>query len=88
MNAKHSPSIPFFASRCTVALILALILGISAKAQIDRAELEGTVTDSSGAVVAGASVKVVAIATGLSSEQPTSTVGYSACPAWRSVATQ
>ncbi len=80
MKPAHSSSVLVLALHCTAALIFALILGISAEAQIDRAELEGTVTDSSGAVVAGASVKVVAVATGLSSEQPTNTVGYYRIP--------
>jgi hypothetical protein len=80
MKPAHSSSVLVLALHCTAALIFALILGISAEAQIDRAELEGTVRDSSGAVVAGASVKVVAVATGLSSEQPTNTVGYYRIP--------
>ncbi len=80
MKPAHSFSVLVLALHCTAALIFALFLGISAGAQIDRAELEGTVTDSSGAVVAGASVKVVAVATGLSSAQPTNTVGYYRIP--------
>ena len=80
MKPAHSSCVLVFALHCTAALICALILGISAEAQIDRAELEGTVRDSSGAVVAGASVKVVAVATGISSGQPTNTVGYYRIP--------
>jgi hypothetical protein len=47
-----------------------------ASAQIDRAELEGTVKDPSGAAVAGASVKIVAVDTSLTQEQQTNTNGY------------
>ncbi len=80
MKTAHCSSVLVLALHCTAALVFALLLGISAEAQIDRAELEGTITDSSGAVVAGASVKVVAVATGLRSEQPTNTVGYYRIP--------
>jgi len=45
-------------------------------AQIDRAVLEGTVIDPSGRVVAGATVRVVAVDTGLAHEQPTNGSGY------------
>jgi hypothetical protein len=45
-------------------------------AQIDRAEVEGTVTDATGAAVAGASVKIVAVDTDLSQEQTTNKSGY------------
>ncbi|HET9408467.1 MAG TPA: TonB-dependent receptor [Candidatus Sulfotelmatobacter sp.] len=45
-------------------------------AQVDRGELEGTVTDPSGRVVAGATVKAVAVDTGFGAEQQTSAKGY------------
>ena len=45
-------------------------------AQVDRAELEGTVKDPSGAAIAGANVKILSVDTGLSSEQKTNAVGY------------
>jgi hypothetical protein len=45
-------------------------------AQIDRAEVEGTVTDSSGAAVSGASVKIVATDTDFSQVRPTNSNGY------------
>jgi hypothetical protein len=45
-------------------------------AQVDRAELEGTVTDASGSVIVGAAVKVLAVDTGLSEEQHTNSKGY------------
>ena len=45
-------------------------------AQVDRAVLEGTVTDASGRVVAGATVKIVAGDTGLAQEKQTNADGY------------
>ncbi|MGD0792869.1 MAG: TonB-dependent receptor [Terriglobales bacterium] len=76
MKPKHSPSILRFASTFTAALILALFLGTTAHAQIDRAVLEGTVTDRTGAAVAGASVKILAVDTDLTQEQRTNSNGY------------
>ncbi len=48
----------------------------TAWAQVDRAELEGSVTDPTGRVVVGAGVKALAVDTGLSEEQPTNSKGY------------
>src|SRR5580658_6353085 len=76
MKAKHSFSILFLPSKWAAAITFSLLLGSTAFAQVDRAELEGTVTDSSGAVVAGASVKIVAADTGLTASQTSNTVGY------------
>ena len=56
---------------------LFLAAGIpAANAQVDRAELEGTITDQTGRVVSGAVVRVLAIDTGLSGEQTTNANGY------------
>lgn len=76
MKPNLSLSLLSFFSKYSFAVILTLILGTTAYAQIDRAELEGRVTDPSGAVVAGASVEAVAAATGLTASQSTNTVGY------------
>jgi hypothetical protein len=69
MKANHSPAIVIFPSKMsclyfvslivslTLSLTMPVIFGATAYAQIDRAELEGTVTDSSGAAIAGANVK-------------------------------
>ena len=88
MKANHSPAIVVFPSKMsclnfaslilslTLSLTVPLILGATAHAQIDRAELEGTVTDSSGAAIAGASVKIAVAATGLEYEQRTTSNGY------------
>ena len=59
-----------------VALLL-VVLGSSALlAQIDRAVLEGTVTDPSGRVIVGADVVIVAIDTGIREAQHTNANGY------------
>jgi hypothetical protein len=61
-----------------LAAVAALLLlpSIPAFAQVDRAELEGTVTDASGRVIVGATIKVIAVDTGLTEEQPTNSKGY------------
>jgi hypothetical protein len=75
---SHSRSSISLFLRFTLALaIIALLLaGTAAYAQVDRAVLEGTVSDPSGGVIVGASVKVVAVETGLSEEQQTNSKGY------------
>jgi hypothetical protein len=65
----------FFASILSASLIV-MCLQAPLFAQIDRAELEGTVTDTSGRVIAGADVKIEAIATGIAREQHTNSAGY------------
>ena len=66
--------------RLMLALLSGALIGLfttpAARAQVDRAVLEGTVTDPSGSVIAGASVKVRAVDTGLTQEQPTNPKGY------------
>ena len=66
--------------RFAPALILTTLFLLAgtptAYAQVDRAELEGTVSDTSGSVIVGAAVKVVAVETGLSVEQSTNSKGY------------
>src|SRR5579862_8215009 len=56
--------------------LLALAATPAAYSQVDRAVLEGTVTDQSGSVIPGATAHVVAIDTGLAQEQPTNSKGY------------
>jgi hypothetical protein len=53
-----------------------MVAWVGASAQIDRAELEGTVNDASGAVIRGARVQVLAADTGISQEQQTNSNGY------------
>jgi hypothetical protein len=75
MKPKPSPSIlSLFSSHA--AVIIFLIAGTTAHAQIDRAVLEGTVTDASGAVVAGAGVKILSSDTNILQEQRTNSNGY------------
>ena len=45
-------------------------------AQVDRAVLEGTVSDPSGAIIPGASVMSLAVETGIKEEQHTNSKGY------------
>jgi hypothetical protein len=78
MNSDQRP-VSVFSKLCLALALGASILVVAtppAFAQVDRAELEGTVTDPSGSVVVGATVKIVATETGLTSEQPTSSKGY------------
>src|ERR1700730_16713051 len=57
-------------------LVLLTIAWVGASAQIDRAVLEGTVTDQTRAVVPGTRVLAVAVETGISQEQQTNSNGY------------
>jgi len=78
MNSDQRP-VSVFSKLCLALALGASILVVAtppAFAQVDRAELEGTVTDPSGSVVVGATVKIVATDTGLTAEQPTSSKGY------------
>ncbi|MGA9507637.1 MAG: carboxypeptidase-like regulatory domain-containing protein [Candidatus Sulfotelmatobacter sp.] len=59
-----------------VSLVLFLFLVTMAFAQVDRAVLEGIVTDPSGATISNATVKIVAVDTGLTQEQRTNSNGY------------
>jgi hypothetical protein len=56
--------------------VLLLALATPLLAQVDRAVLEGTVTDPSGRVIVGANVRILAVDTGISQEQPTNAKGY------------
>jgi hypothetical protein len=60
----------------TGGLVLALFLGTTAFAQVDRAALEGTISDSTGAAISGATVKTLAVDTGITQEQRTNANGY------------
>jgi len=77
MRLSHSISsspLRLFTLALSVLLVLATIP--AAFAQVDRAELEGTVVDPTGRVVVGASIKLLAVDTGLTEEQPTNSKGY------------
>ena len=62
--------------RLLSVLVLVCILGVPCFAQIDRASLEGTVTDSSGGAISGAKITITAVATGLQDERTTNQFGY------------
>ena len=79
MNLHRLPPNSLFLRFAPAMILTTLFLlgGMpTAYAQVDRAELEGTVSDTSGSVIVGASVKVVAVETGLSVVQPTNSKGY------------
>src|SRR6201987_5537923 len=59
-----------------VTMFLATLTPTWTFAQIDRAVLEGTVTDSSGAVIRSAKVQLMAVDTGIGQEQTTNSSGY------------
>jgi Carboxypeptidase regulatory-like domain len=71
-----STSLFALAQTTLLALTFLTITSVGASAQIDRAELEGTVNDASGAVIGGARVQVLAADTGISQEQQTNSNGY------------
>jgi hypothetical protein len=80
MNTDRCRSSISFVLRFSLVLILFTLLHVvgttGAFAQVDRAVLEGTVTDPSGSVIVGASVKVLAVDTHLSEERKTNAKGY------------
>jgi protocatechuate 3,4-dioxygenase beta subunit len=76
MNTRNPSCILSFIFKMPVLLALCTVLSTDALAQVDRAVLEGTVTDQSGAAVVGAGVKILAVDTALSQEQRTNSNGY------------
>ncbi|HZY08137.1 MAG TPA: carboxypeptidase regulatory-like domain-containing protein, partial [Ilumatobacteraceae bacterium] len=59
----------------TVVALLTVALSSVAFAQVDRATITGTVTDSGGAVIAGATVTITNLATNVAYRQPTTETG-------------
>src|SRR5580704_6459966 len=59
-----------------LVFLFQIVLAGAALAQVDRAVLEGTITDPSGGSIAGANVQISSIETGLSQEQHANTNGY------------
>jgi len=59
-----------------LVFLAVLMLDLASLAQVDRAVLEGAVTDPAGAVLVGAKVKIQAADTDISQEQPTNSNGY------------
>src|SRR5271165_408175 len=78
MNFRPRFISPFQLSVFFVLPSLALLMlaaSAPAWAQVDRAVLEGTVSDPAGRVISAASVRIVANDTGLAQEQPANSVG-------------
>lgn len=61
---------------CIVALLASFIAVRPAHAQTDRANLEGTVTDASGAIISGAGVTATEVDTGISQQRESNARGY------------
>jgi hypothetical protein len=79
MRLRHSShATSFFGFSQWIILILAVLTMTTGTvlSQIDRAVLEGTVTDPTGAAIVGASVKTVAVDTGITQEQRANSRGY------------
>ena len=82
MNSNHSSHLASIRLMFALVIVLALAAAETpvVSAQVDRAVLEGTVTDPSGSVITNATVKVVAVDTGLTDERPTNSKGYYTFP--------
>src|SRR5262245_20011784 len=61
--------------RFVAALALLLGLAATARAQVDRATLSGSVKDSTGAVISGATVTVTNVATNVATRVDTTSTG-------------
>src|ERR1017187_5047136 len=77
---SHSTSVFALAQTTLLTLFLLTIASVGASAQIDRAELEGTGTDSMGAAIRGARVQVLAVDTDITQDQRTNSNGYYRLP--------
>lgn len=76
-NQRSRPTFVFALPLRILLVFVIVLIGFGAAiAQVDRAVIEGTVLDSSGAAIVGASVKITAEETGISQEQPTNSNGY------------
>jgi hypothetical protein len=73
LNYSNRFSALGYASLC---LICGLWLTSTSLAQVDRAVLEGTVADPTGRVIAGASLKILAIDIGMTQERQANSSGY------------
>ena len=80
-HTSSSPVLGILIRRFLLSLIVPTVALITVFAQVDRAVLEGAVTDPTGAAIRGASVKVLAAGTGITVEGPTNANGYYRFPA-------
>ena len=71
---------PMITRLMRVSLFCAAFGASALFAQVDRAVLEGTVTDQNGGVLVGARVQATAADTGIVQEQLTNTNGYYRLP--------
>ena len=72
----------------TLALLLAIVwLSSCCFAQTDRANLEGTVTDASGATISGAHVEILEVATNQALERRSNSEGFYRFQLWRLAST-
>src|SRR5882757_8999727 len=78
MQLNFSNRLAYFLDRQWIlsVVILLTITAFPLSAQVDRAVLEGTVSDPSGAEVVGALIKTRAVETGIEQEQRTNANGY------------
>ncbi len=76
MRKLHPSFSLLFTRKMFVLLFFGSLSMTPVLAQVDRAELEGTITDQSGAAVAGADVKILAADTGIAQEQNSNSKGY------------
>jgi hypothetical protein len=76
-NLGFRPIHPFSLAPAILSFsMIVLVSSTAAMAQIDRAVIEGTIADSSGAAIVGAGIKITADETGISQEQRTNSNGY------------
>src|SRR2546427_2280207 len=65
---------------CAGILALSFLISVPLQAQVSGASLSGTITDAQGAAVPGATVSVKNVATGVSFDTTTNTVGFFTVP--------
>ena len=76
LNCTLQPAQLLEVRRILWVIVFTTITSVVSLAQVDRAVLEGTVTDPSGAAIVGARVKARSVGTGLEQEQRTNANGY------------
>ena len=65
-----------YSVKLAASSLLVFLLVTASFAQVDRAVLEGTVSDASGATISAVAVRIVAVDTGLAQEQQANPKGY------------